>query len=484
MILRLLVIRRVNRLKIQVFKEVFRLSWPLSAAQIAQSLMMFTDTVMFGLLGLAELGGGGLGASIYLFIITVMTGLFSALGNEVAILSGSVKIPQQQRVERIAIVVKAGIWLALVTAGVLAVALQFLPALLPLLDQSPANIPHAATYLQMSALISFPAFVFLIFRGLAAGLGRTRSLMRISLFCCVLNTPVSYLLMGGVGSWDGFGVAGVAMGTAVVQLLMLVLLLRELWRDEQVKPVLEALRGAAFDIRQLVPFWTLGVPIALAWAMEIGLFTMATILAGTLGLVALAAHQIAFQTASLSFNIYIGIAQGTAIRVGQCFGSGQIALAFRYMRAGLALGALFCAIAAAVFVLVPHWLVGLFTLGVDSTASAAASATDSADQAAQLRALSIQLLFVAAIFQAVDCVQVILMTVTRAFRMGTSPTVVAAVSYWLIGFPAAWVGLQWLGLIGIWLGLGLGLAAAALGLGYLLRRFARLSGQQQLEYRA
>ncbi|WP_416399156.1 MATE family efflux transporter [Allohahella sp. A8] len=470
-------------MKIQVFREVFRLSWPLSAAQIAQSLMMFTDTVMFGLLGLAELGGGGLGASIYLFIITVMTGLFSALGNEVAILSGTTGISQQQRTHRIACAVKAGIVLALFTAFVLALALQFLPALLPLLDQSPANIPHAATYLQTAALISFPAFVFLIFRGLAAGLGRTRSLMRISLFCCALNAPVSYLLMSGFGGWSGFGVAGVAMGTAVVQLLMLVLLLRELWRDEQVKPVLQALSGAGFSFRQLIPFWTLGVPIALAWAMEIGLFTMATVLAGTLGLVALAAHQIAFQTASLSFNIYIGIAQGTAIRVGQCFGAGQIALAFSYMRGGLVLGMLFCAIAASVFILVPHWLVGLFTLGVDSTAAAASSAGQ-ADQAAELRDLSIQLLFVAAIFQAVDCVQVILMTATRAFRMGTSPTVVATISYWLIGFPAAWLGLHWLGLMGIWLGLGIGLASAAFGLAYLLRRFARVSGQQQLEYGA
>ena len=462
-----------------VFKEVFRLSWPLSAAQIAQSLMMFTDTVLFGLLGLAELGGGGLGASIYLFIMTVMTGLFSALGNEVAILSGSTSDSEAERTRHIASAVKAGIWLALFMAVLVSIALQFLPLLLPLLDQSPDNIPHAATYLQMSALITFPALVFLIFRGLAAGLGRTRSLMRISLTCCVLNVPVSYLLMSGIGGWNGFGVAGVATGTAIVQLLMLILLLKALWADRQVRPILEALPAMAFERKYLVPFWTLGVPIALAWAMEVGLFTMATVMAGTLGLVALAAHQIAFQTASLSFNIYIGIAQGTAIRVGQCFGAGQISQAFAYLRGGLSLGLLFCALAAAVFILVPHWLINLFTLGVDGTASAAGTMTGSTEQAAQLRDLTIKLLFVAAIFQAVDCVQVILMTASRAFRMGAAPTVVATVSYWLIGFPAAWLCLQWFGLIGVWLGLGVGLGAAALGLGHLLNQFRQQSATNQ-----
>jgi multidrug resistance protein, MATE family len=201
-----------------------------------------------------------------------------------------------------------------------------------------------------------------------------------------------------------------------------------------------------------MPFWRLGVPIALAWVMEGGVFTAAALLAGTISIAALAAHQIALQAAAVAFNIYIGFAQGAAIRTGQCYGQNDIVSVRRYTWVGLTLGAVFCLLAAAIFFLFPEYIVALFTLGAEGSMDT------------EVRELGVSLLFVAALFQIVDGGQVIMMTALRAVRMGMPPTVVTLIGYWVIGFPVAWWLMAPFGIVGVWTGLGLGLAFAFLSL--------------------
>ena len=52
----------------------------LIAAQLANVLMVFTDTVMMGLLGPAELAAGGLGAASYSFVSIFCVGVIAAVG--------------------------------------------------------------------------------------------------------------------------------------------------------------------------------------------------------------------------------------------------------------------------------------------------------------------------------------------------------------------------------------------------------------------
>lgn len=473
------------------FSQVLRLSWPLATAQIAESAMLFTDTIMFGLLGLGELAGGGLGASIYMFIVIVATGLFSALGNEIAIASGEQASLRSKGDTagletinaRMARLVRAGLWLAVGFATVIAIVLQVVPLALPHLGQASASIVHAEAYLRYAAGISFSLFAFLVLRGLAAGLGRTRSLMTIGICGCLLNVPVSYVLMVGTGNWfggwNGMGVAGVALGTALVHIVMLVLLFRTLLFDSLARPVLLALSSVHAARADFAPYWRLGVPIALAFAMEAGLFVSSTVLAGTLGIIALAAHQIAYQGSTLAFNVYIGVAQGTGIWVGQSYGAGNIRSAFAYIRRGVTLGVIICSLAAVVLIATPGVLIDLFTLGFNTT-DASAGSPASLQQAVDLRSLAVDILIIAALFQLVDCIQVVLMTASRALRLGLAPTLVAVFSYWGVGFPAAWLSMNAFGLVGLWLGLAFGLLTAAFGITLVLWQFRR-SRQQKLE---
>jgi len=73
-------------------------------------------------------------------------------------------------------------------------------------------------------------------------------------------------------------------------------------------------------------------------------------------------------------------------------------------------------------------------------------------------------LFIAACFQIVDSLQAIGSGMLRGLKDTRVPMVIALVSYWVIGMPAAYLlGFPaGFGGVGIWCGLALGLAAAAI----------------------
>ncbi|OZG71012.1 MATE family efflux transporter [Hahella sp. CCB-MM4] len=428
------------------FVEVLRLAGPLTAAQLAQTAMIFCDSILFGLLGVEELAGAGLGSGIYNFFLIVVTGLLAAVASEVAIYVG------RGAMQDIARVVKAGLVLSVIVALALVGIIMLMPGMLRLMGQTEASIFYADQYLTMASLIGFPAFAFLVLRGLATGMGRTTSIMRISILAVVLNVPLSYVLMTGWGPAPAMGVPGAALGTALVSLLMCGMLAADLWRYPEVRDVLQSLRNVVLHKDDYKPFFTLGVSIALAWTMEAGLFTAATILAGTISVAALAAHQIALQTASMSFAVYIGFAQGAAIKTGQSFGRNDFANVRHYTWAGLGVGMGFCLVAAFIFLVFPEWIVSLFTLGAEGTLDS------------DVQSLGVQILFVAAFFQLVDGGQVIMMTALRALRVGMPPTVVTIFCYWGVGFPVAWMLMGQYGIVGVWVGLGAGLGFAALSL--------------------
>lgn len=430
----------------QKFKDILNLSAPLMAAQMAQSMMLIVDTALFGLLGVDVLGGAGLGAGLYQFLFIVLGGFYLTVTYQTAASVG------RQQLENLGGMVRAGAVMGIIISMGVALAVYTLPAWLGRGSLAPAILAPATDYLTGAAWITLPAIGFMMLRGLAAGFALTGFIMRISIVVAVLNLPVSYLLMRGGGPIPALGVYGVALGSALMMAAACLGLGWALWRHPEVRKVLMKAWEAKCQGADFKPYASLGIPILLAHAMEGGLFTVVTVLAGTLGSVALAAHTIALQTASLSFNIYIGIAQGHAIRVGQAYGARCWHDARAYAGRGLLLGAGCSVLALLIFVSWPERIITLFSLG------ASPGALDA------LFSIGVDILFIAALFQAVDGAQVIAMSSLRALHMGMVPTWITVISYWAIAFPVALLWMEPYGLKGLWCGLGVGLGCAAVTL--------------------
>ena len=79
----------------------------------------------------------------------------------------------------------------------------------------------------------------------------------------------------------------------------------------------------ALDPARIKRLIALGFPAASQVTLEVGVFALATALAGRLDPVSSGAHQIALNIASLAFMVPLGLASAAAVRVGYAFGAGD-----------------------------------------------------------------------------------------------------------------------------------------------------------------
>lgn len=193
----------------------------------------------------------------------------------------------------------------------------------------------------------------------------------------------------------------------------------------------------------------MGVPIGVTALAEVGLFNAAALMMGWISTVALAAHGVALQLSAIAFMLQIGLSQAGTIRVGNAFGRRDEA---ELRRGALVVTILSLAVAAVTFViflLASKPLIGLFI------------APDEPQRDLVLITGAGFMLF-AALFQFSDGGQVTALSLLRGVQDTAVPMWLAAVSYWLVGLPVAYLAgfVLDFGGQGVWFGLLTGLTVA------------------------
>jgi MATE family multidrug resistance protein len=202
----------------------------------------------------------------------------------------------------------------------------------------------------------------------------------------------------------------------------------------------------AFDpvrIRRLI---ALGFPAASQVALEVGVFALATALAGKLDPVSSGAHQIALNIASLAFMVPLGLASSAAVRVGFAFGAGDRPRAARAGWTALATGALVMTALGAIFFLWPVPLLSVFS------------------KDPRIIEIGVALLAIAAAFQLFDGTQAVVTGALRGISETRVPMIVNIVGHWFLGLPVGYAlcfRYGW-GVRGLWIGLSIGLVVTAL----------------------
>ena len=93
-------------------------------------------------------------------------------------------------------------------------------------------------------------------------------------------------------------------------------------RDE-FGPLLRPWTDDAHDRNALVRMLRLGVPIALQYELEIACFGGVAFLAGAMGTIQVASHQVAINLASLTYMVPLGVSAAATVIVGQAVGAGE-----------------------------------------------------------------------------------------------------------------------------------------------------------------
>jgi MATE family multidrug resistance protein len=438
-------------------RATLRLSGPVVAAQLAHISMGFVDTVMVGRLGPDALAGVALGNTLFFFFAIMGMGMVRAVGPMV---SQAVGANTPTAVGRS---VRQGLWLA---AGLGLVILLILSNVEPVLrwtGQRPVAIEGATAYLDAIRWGILPFLGFAALRSFVEGLSRPLPVTIIAFVGVAVNIGANELLMFGRWGLPALGLAGTGWASTIVFSFLFGALALFVHRTA---PFAE--HGVFTRIREpdrtyLGELVRIGAPMGASRGVESSLFTMTTVMMGTLGTTALAAHQVAIQCAAFAFMVPLGIGMAGTVRVGQAAGASDEAGARRAGGVAMGLATLFMVGTAVLFWTLPRPLVGLYL--------------DLADPGnAAVVTLAVQLLGVAAVFQLFDGLQVAAHGALQGLKDTRVPMGIAMVTYWGIGLTTGYFWGVWGGggPQALWWGLVVGLAAAAV---LLVLRFHRQVGR-------
>ena len=221
--------------------------------------------------------------------------------------------------------------------------------------------------------------------------------------------------------------------------------------------------GRMFTVSYFTSLLRIGGPMGFTQLMEVTAFAFAGLMMGWLSAEAIAAHQVAITCAATAFMFPLGLGVAICIRVGHAYGARQFEQVRQIGVLGLWMGGIIMAACGVVFVFGAKVIASGFL----------------ADTEVRTLQITVQLLYVAAIFQIVDGVQVVGVNALRGISDVRIPAAIAILAYWVIAVPAGYL-LSFrggFGPVGIWIGLAIGLGVAAV---FLAVRFRRLAGRHLL----
>ena len=422
-------------------RRTLYLALPVIIGNVTGFGMNFVDTVMASRLeneeiALAALGtGGALWSAVLMFVL----GTLMAVQPSVAQLDGA-----GERI-RAGAVTRQALWIAVVLAGIFWFVLRSGDPLLHLFKVDEQIIPTAVGYLTALSWGAPAITVVLVLRFFSEGTGNTKPTMYIGILGVLLNIPFNYALMYGKFGFPALGAVGCGYATSLVFLLQLILLLVYLARGRHYQPYKLFQRLEAVNFTEIRELLRVGLPIAVMIFVEGSLFVGAALFIGQLGPVPAAAHLVAINFAALTFMVPLGIATAVTVRVGNALGRGQPRAARYAGVSGLAIVLAFAALSSSIMLLFPEAIVSLYT-----------------DEPA-VGEVAVQLLFLAAIFQFSDGIQVGAAGGLRGLKDTTVPMFYAVVAYWLFGMVTGYqlTFTYELGPRGRWIGMIAGLTVGA-----------------------
>lgn len=417
-----------------------KIGLPVIIAQLLQMSMNFVDTVMAGNLSAEDLAAVAVGGAVFIPFMMLAAGILMAVTPIVAQLVGA------RSFEEIGVNVRQALWLSLILSVPIFFLIRNLEFVMHFLDVTPFLIPVAQGYLDAISWGVFGVCGYMALRFFNEGMSVTRPAMYFAGLGVVVNIAANYILMYGHLGFPELGATGCGYASSIVGYVMF---LGMFFFTKNHKPY------HRFDIFSSIrmPEWTylkeilrIGVPIGLSSTMEVTMFAVVSLLMGSLSAVAVAGHQVAINFAAMTFMVPFGLATAITTRVGNAIGKGSVPEARRRGYVGIGLATFFMSITAVIMYLFPEIITSIYT------------------QDSEVQNVAISLLYMAAIFQISDGLQVSSYGALRGLKDTKIPMIVNFIAYWMAGLPLGYyLGItRGIGPQGLWMGLIAGLTIAAI----------------------
>ncbi len=430
---------------------MLRLGGPIALTQFFIMAMGFLDTAMAGHYAAVHQAGVGLGGYVLWPMFMLLAGCTMSVTPMVAQMAGG------GRMSETGTVVRQGLIVGAVGSVVAVLAVTNGGALFAAADVEATTAGVAERYLKAAAFGLPPAMIYMVLRHGAEGLGRTVGPMVIAALALALNALFNYALIYGRFGAPELGGEGCGWATAIVmwfELGTIMVLWRRrpfratgLWRRTDDGRTAENYVGRILKI---------GLPIGLSSFVGMGLYAAVGILVGGLGVVPVAAHNIAGHINWATFVAPLALGSAAGIRIGFHVGGGDLTGAARVARTAFLLSIGY-AVAVSVALVLARNAVVLVYSNDDAVIGVAAT-----------------LILFIAVYQIFDDTQATMAGCLRGYKDTRAPMMYSMIGYWLLAFPVGlafghgWWSVPELGVYGFWIGLSVGLAAVAVAMGLRL----------------
>lgn len=440
----------------QKIREILRIGLPIMLGQACVIILAFADNIMIGWHSVDELAASSFVNNVMnLFILTELgfaAGMTPMIGADNG--TGNIK--------GIGITVKNGLMTNGIIGGISIILLTIIYFCLDHFGQAPELMPYIKPYFAIIGISTLFALGFNVLKQFTDGICRPMISMTLLMIGNLLNIFGNWVLIYGKLGFPEMGLTGAGISTLVSRALILLVFIVFIFKSKKMNEYARAIKEALLSRGEMKTVFKMGYPVGIQMALESSTFTFAAVMAGWLGVIQLAAHQVVITISQLFFLMMQGLSFAVSILVSNAFGRKDLGSVREYARKGY-----------------------FMTLGISATLSAllycfryqaAGIFTDSPE----VSAMAVSLFFLLFAYQFGDGLQLCFANVLRGIQDVRPIMYAAFVSYYLIAIPSAYVlGFKTsLGIHGIWLGFPIGLTLAGIFF-YAryrsdLRRFGRM----------
>lgn len=435
----------------QHYKALVKLGIPIVIGQLGMIVLGFADTLMIGHHSTEDLAAASFVNNMFNLAIIFATGFSYGLTPIIGSLfgNGNQKTAGQTLKNSLLVNGLIGLLLTLIM-GALYLNIHRL-------GQPEELFPLMRPYYIVLLISLVFIMLFNAFKQFSDGITDTQTPMWLLIGGNILNIIGNWVLIYGHFGFPEMGLLGAGIATLASRILMTVTFVVIFLIAKRYQPYKEGFLQGRFNKADFLQLNKHGWPVGLQMGMETASFSLATIMVGWLGAIALAAHQIMLTIGQLGFMMYYGMAAAVAVRTSNFHGQKDKKSVHHSASAGFHI-----ILAMAIFVSVPLFLLR-HEIG--------SWFTDNNEVALMVASLIVPFI----IYQFGDGMQCNYSNALRGIADVKPVMYIAFIAYFIISLPSGYLFgfiFDW-GLTGIWFSFPCGLTSAGLMFYWRFRKQVR-----------
>lgn len=339
------------------YRQLISVAFPLIMSTASWSVQHFVDRMFLSWYSSEALAAAMPAGILNFTFVSLFLGLGSYTNTFVAQYHGA------GRPQRIGPAIWQGVWVALFAAALHLLLIPLAPRAFRAIGHNQAIQHFEIAYFQVLCLGTAPFVASAALSGFFAGRGKTWPVMWVNLSITCVNIVLDYALVFGKWGLPEMGIRGAGLATVLSAtfgfLVYLTILSQERFRKTY-RTFSIGLEKSLFG--RLLRF---GLPSGIQFFLDIAGFSAFVLLVGRLGMIQLAATNIAFNVNTLAFMPMIGLGIGVSMLVGQNLGRNDPQTAERATYSGFHLALLYMCTIATLYVLTPGLFLAPYSLRAD-----------------------------------------------------------------------------------------------------------------------